>query len=298
VADPDETRRGADERARGLAYALAAYLTWGGMAVYIKALAPVPPLEILAHRVAWSVVFLFGLLVARRRLGLLAHAREVPWHLAASTLLIAANWLVFIWAVGAGRLLEASLGYYVNPLVNVLLGVLFLGERLSRRQLAAVALAGAGVAAMVLRLGGLPWVALALALSFGLYGLVRKRSGLDAAAGLLAETALLAPPAVAYLALLAARGSGAFGREAGQSLLLAAAGVITAVPLVWFALGVQRLRLSTLGLVQYLSPTVQFLLAVLLYGEPFTAAHAAAFGCIWAGLALFSWDALRPRAPA
>lgn len=285
----------ADERRRGLLAALAAYLAWGVLPIYFKALGPVPPPEILAHRIAWSVLLLGGILWWRGRLGLLAQARRVPGWLLASTLLIAANWLTYIWAVTSGHMLEASLGYYVNPLVNVLLGVALLGERLSRARAAAVALAAAGVAVLVVRLGTLPWVALTLAVTFALYGLARKRAGLDPMAGLLAETALLAPAALGLLAWRAADGSGVFGRALGQSALLACAGAVTAVPLVWFAMGVQRLPLSTMGFLQYLSPTLQFLLAVLLYGERFTPAHAAAFGLIWLALGLVSWEAWRRR---
>jgi len=285
----------AEERARGFTAAVAAYLAWGFLPIYFKALHGVPPLEILAHRIAWSVLLLGGILWWRGRLGLLAQARRVPWWLLASTLLIAVNWLTYIWAVTSGHLLEASLGYYVNPLVNVLLGVAFLGERLSRRQAAAVGLAAAGVAVLVVRAGTLPWVALTLAVTFAFYGLARKKAGLDAMAGLLAETALLAPAAVGLLALRAADGSGAFGQAAGQSALLVAAGAVTALPLVWFAMGVQRLPLSAMGLIQYLSPTCQFLLAVALYGEPFTGAHAAAFALIWLALGLSTWDLVRRR---
>jgi chloramphenicol-sensitive protein RarD len=284
---------GPDERARGLGFALAAYLAWGMLPLYFKALAPVPPLEILAHRVVWSVLLLAALLAARggARAFLAAFRRDRLALLALTTALISTNWLVYIWAVQAGRILEASLGYFVNPLVNVLLGVAFLGETLTRRQRAAVLLAGAGVAVLVARAGTFPWISLVLALSFGLYGLLRKRAGIEAVGGLFAETALLAPVALAYLALRAARGEGAFGSSPRMSVLLAAAGAITALPLVWFTLGVHRLRLSTMGLVQYVAPSGQFLLAVLLYREPFGSAHAAAFACIWASLALYSWDA-------
>jgi chloramphenicol-sensitive protein RarD len=194
--------------------------------------------------------------------------------------------------VGVGRILEASLGYFMNPLVNVLLGVLFLHERLNRRQSAAVALAGAGVLAMVVRVGTVPWISLLLAVTFGLYGLVRKKARIDPMLGLLLETALMAPAAAAFLGWRAAEGTGALGSEPGLTFLLLLAGVITAVPLVWFTHGVQRLRYSTLGLVQYLAPTLQFLIAVALYREPFTRAHALAFGCIWLSLAVYSGDAL------
>jgi chloramphenicol-sensitive protein RarD len=288
-----------DERARGLGFALAAYLAWGLLPLNFKALVPTPALEVLAHRVVWSVLLLAALLAARAGAAAFRAAfrpDRLPL-LAATTALIATNWLVYIWAVQAGRVLEASLGYFVNPLVNVLLGVAFLGERLSGRQRVAVLLAAAGVAVLVLRAGTFPWLSLVLALSFGLYGLLRKRAGTDAIAGLLAETALLAPPALLFLALRAATGEGAFGGGARTSLLLVAAGPITALPLVWFTLAVHRLRLSTVGLVQYVAPTGQFLLAVLLYREPFGGAHAAAFACIWASLAIYSWDALaRARA--
>jgi chloramphenicol-sensitive protein RarD len=285
---------GPDERARGLGYALAAYLAWGMLPLYFKALRPVPAVEVLAHRVIWSLVLLAALLAARGAPGAFraAFRRERLPLLAATTTLIATNWLVYIWAVQTGRVLEASLGYFVNPLVNVLLGVLFLGETLSRGQRIAVALAAIGVGVLVVRAGTFPWLSLVLAVSFGLYGLLRKRAGIDAVGGLLAETALLAPPALLYLGLRAASGAGAFGGAAGPSLLLAAAGPITALPLVWFTLAVHRLRLSTVGLVQYLAPTCQFLLAVLLYREPFGAAHAAAFAFIWGSLAIYSWDAL------
>jgi chloramphenicol-sensitive protein RarD len=283
-----------DERARGLGYALAAYLSWGLLPLYFKALAAVPPLEILSHRVVWSLVLLAGLLAARGGAGGfgLSFPRRRLALLAVTTALITTNWLVYIWAVQAERVIEASLGYFLNPLVNVLLGVAFLVETLSIRQRVAVALAGAGVLVLLLRAGTFPWVALVLAVAFGLYGLLRKRAGIDAVGGLFAETALLAPAALAYLVARAVAGSGTFGVAAGPTLLLAAGGAVTALPLVWFTLAVHRLRLSTVGLVQYLAPTSQFLIAVLVFREPFGAAHATAFACIWASLAIYTWDAL------
>jgi chloramphenicol-sensitive protein RarD len=288
-----------EERARGVGAAIAAYLCWGLLPLYFKQLQGVPALEILAHRVVWSVLLLGGLLAWRRDLA----AFTVPFRgaklplLAATTALIACNWLLYIWAVNSGRILEASLGYYVNPLVNVLLGVLFLGERLDGRQKAAVGLAAVGVLVLVVEAGRLPWIALALALSFGLYGLLRKRARIPAVGGLFGETALLAPAALAYLWLRGASGDGALGASPGTSALLVAAGPITALPLVWFTVGVQRLRLSTMGLIQYLAPTGQFLLAVALYREPFGRAHAVAFACIWGSLGIYSWDAIaRSRA--
>jgi chloramphenicol-sensitive protein RarD len=287
------TRPDSEAHARGLAAAIAAYLCWGLLPLYFKQLHGVPALEILAHRVVWSLLLLGGLLAWRRDVSEFTgpfRAGKLPL-LAATTVLIACNWLLYIWAVNTGRILEASLGYYVNPLVNVLLGVLFLGERLNGRQKAAVVVAGIGVLVLVVQAGRLPWIALALALSFGLYGLLRKRAGIPAVGGLFGETALLAPAALVYLWTRGTAGEGVFGDELGKSLLLVAAGPITAFPLIWFTFGVHRLRLSTMGVIQYLAPTGQLLLAVTLYGEPFGRAHAAAFACIWCSLAIYSWDA-------
>jgi chloramphenicol-sensitive protein RarD len=282
-------------RSRGLASALLAYLAWGLFPIYFKLLPGVPALEVLSHRVLWSVVLLGVAAPLLGRGGTVLHALGPGKRLAilASTLLIAANWLTYIWAVQVGRVLEASMGYFVNPLLSVLLGVVFLRERLRRFQVVAIALAGVGVVVLVVRLGTFPWLPLTLALSFGLYGLVRKRAAVDAVGGLLAETALLAPAALALVLLRAHAGVGAFGHDLRVSLLLAAAGPVTAVPLVLFALGVQRLRLATVGILQYLTPTLQFLLAVGLYREPFLPAHALAFGFIWLALAVYTWDSVR-----
>jgi chloramphenicol-sensitive protein RarD len=279
----------------GLAYALGAYLIWGLSPVYFKALSAVPPLEILSHRVAWSVALLAAAVALSGAFGelrrSLASGRALL-TLGATTVLISGNWLLYIWAVNSGHLLEASLGYFVNPLVNVVLGVVFLRESLSRPQILAVTLAGAGVLWLLLGYGRFPWISLTLATTFGLYGLLRKSAGIGAVTGLFAETALLAPAALAYLGIGAAAGTGAFGGGWRISLLLAAAGAITAVPLVWFALAVRRLRLSTMGFLQYLAPSLQFALAVWLYREPFTRSHLVTFGFIWTSLALYSWDAL------
>jgi chloramphenicol-sensitive protein RarD len=282
-----------ETRSRGWASALAAYTLWGLFPIYFKALARVPSLEVLAHRVLWSVALLVPVVAVLRRGATVRQALRTWRGLAAPTsaTLVAVNWLVYIWAVQVGRVVEASLGYFVNPLVSVLLGVAFLGERLRRAQALAVALAGAGVVWLVVALHLVPWLPLSLALSFGLYGLVRKRAGMDPVGGLLAETALLAPAALGYLAV---RGpANAFGNGPGMSALLAAAGPITTVPLILFADGVRRLPLSTVGLLQYVTPTLQFLLGVAVFREAFTPAHAVAFACIWSALVLYSWDALR-----
>ena len=289
-----------DPGSAGFAAASAAYLIWGLSPIYFKALRPSPPLEILAHRVVWSVAFLAATVALSGRWGTVRDALAKPRVravLALTTVLISCNWLLYIWAVNGGRVLEASLGYFVNPLVNVALGAVVLRESLSRRQLVAVAIAAAGVAVLVVRAGALPWVSLALALSFGLYGLLRKTAQVDALGGLFVETALLAPVSLGYLAVRHGRGEGTFGGAPGPSLLLAAAGLITAVPLVLFAVGVRRLRLSTIGLVQFIAPTTQFLLAVALYREPLSSAHVAAFALIWLSLAIYASD-LRFSAPA
>jgi len=292
---PDRGRRGA-----GLASAVAAYGMWGLLPLYFKAMPAVGALEILAHRVAGSALLLAIVIAAWRGREGFARLRAARLRvLVATTALIAVNWGLYIWAVQAGRVLEASLGYFVNPLVNVALGVGFLHETLRPRQRAAFLLAGAGVLALVVSTGTIPWIALVLATTFGFYGLLRKRADVEPVGGLFAETALLAPAAFAFLGWLAARGEGAFGRSPKETLLLALAGAITSVPLLAFGHAVRHLRLSTLGIVQYLAPTGQFLLAVLAFGEPFGRAQAFAFACIWGALAIYTWDAIASsRAPA
>lgn len=284
----------------GVAYALGSFLIWGLGPLYFKAIGVVPPLEILAHRVVWSVL-LVGLLVLAvgRSAAAWAALRSPPRRLLiyiATTLLVSANWFSFIWGIDEGRLVEISLGYYINPLVNVLLGVVFLKERLSRRKLVAVAVACVGVLTMVGAAGVFPWLSLLVAGTFGFYALLRKMAGIDPLVGLLVETALLAPMALFYLILLDSRGTGAFGAHGlGFDLLLAASGAITAVPLLLFNAGARRLQLSTIGLMQYLAPTGHLLLGTLVYGEPFTGAHGVAFACIWTALGLYSFDTYTTR---
>jgi chloramphenicol-sensitive protein RarD len=282
----------------GVLAAASAYLIWGLFPIYFHALRGVPAGEVLAHRVAWSALFMAALVTALRRWpSVLVQLRRpgVLRGLTASALFISTNWLVYIWAVQSGRVLEASLGYFITPLISVLFGVAFLREPLSRRQVAAVALAAVGVLWLVLQVGKVPWVALTLAASFGIYGLLRKQLAVDAIAGLLAEVAVLAPLAVGWLLWLAWRGEGHLGASPGVTALLTLTGVVTAVPLMLFAVGVRRLALATVGLVAYCNPTTQFALAVWRFGETFTAAHAVAFGCIWASLALYSSEALFRR---
>lgn len=279
----------ADSRAGTLA-AFGAFLCWGLFGLYFKALAGLPAAEVLAHRVLGGALFAVVLVVA---IGGLADVRRLLadrsalLRLGASAIAIAINWGVFVWAVAHGRALEASLGYYIYPLVSVLLGRLLLGEQLSRRQWGAIALVAVGVGWQVSHGSGMPWVALVLALSFGAYGLLRKTIAVPALAGLLVETLWLAPLAVGYLALA----GGGIAPQAGTATigLLALAGPLTAVPLALFAYGARRLRLSTIGLMMYMNPTVQMLVAVFALGETFTSAHAVTFAAIWAGVALYAW---------
>jgi len=283
----------------GVLFGLAAFLWWGLVPIYFKAVAHVSPWEVLAHRIVWSVVLLAVLMRVYRRWPAAVEAvrcRQTVVTLLGTTVLIALNWFVFIWAVGNDRLLEASLGYFINPLVNVLLGFVFLRERLRRWQWISVALAAAGVIYLTWRLGTLPTVGLLLAGSFGFYGLLRKTARVDALVGLTLETTLLAPLALAYLLYLASQEACAFGFQSRQTdVLLALAGVITAVPLLWFANAARRLRLATIGFLQYLAPSLQFMLAVLVYGEPFSTSHLTAFACIWTALAIYSVDTARSR---
>ncbi len=291
----------ATKQRAGVLFGLAAYGWWGFVPLYFKAVARVPPLEVLAHRVLWSLLLLTVLLTLRGRLplfGSLLKNRRSLAVLGLTTLLIAANWLVFIWAVANDRVLQASFGYFITPLLNVLLGVLVLGERLRRLQVAAVMLAGLGVLWLSIRLGGLPLVSLALAGSFSLYGLLRKLVPTDGTLGLAAETLLLSPAALAWL-LVREQGAGTafLHAGAGTAWLLAAGGIVTALPLIWFAEAARRLPYATVGFLQFLSPTLQFLLAVVLFHETFTSSHAVAFGLIWAALGLYSWDTLHHAAP-
>jgi chloramphenicol-sensitive protein RarD len=273
---------------------LGAYAIWAMFPIYMQLLAAVPPVEIVAQRILWSVLLLAVIVTLMRRWRTIAEALRDPrliGLLCLSATLIAVNWLVYIWAVLHNHVLATSLGYFINPLVNVGLGMILLGERLRRLQLWAVGLAGIGVAALALAGGAALLIALALALSFGSYGLVRKIAPVDALAGLLIETAVLAPLAAAWLLWLGP--TPAFGADLGQDILLALSGVITAVPLLLFAAAAKRMRYATLGLLQYLTPSLLFLQAVLLFGEELRPVHFFTFACIWTGVALYAWDSLR-----
>ncbi|HSR70098.1 MAG TPA: EamA family transporter RarD [Acidobacteriota bacterium] len=280
----------------GVLYGGGAFLIWGLLPAFWKLLQAVPALEILCHRVLWSALFGALLISYKRRwkeIPQILHSGRTMAALSASTLIIGSNWLIFIWAVNNGYLLETSLGYFINPLLNVLLGILFLQERLSRLQGLSVLLAGLAVLYLTLDYGEFPWVSMALALTFAFYGLVRKKAPVGALMGLGLETFLLTLPAAAYLGWLEWTGAGAFGGGGGLAWLLAAAGPATFIPLLFFNEGAKRLPLSTLGLLQYLGPTLHFLLAVFAYDEEFTRSHLITFTLIWTALALFSIEMLR-----
>ncbi|RPE79742.1 EamA family transporter RarD [Vulcaniibacterium tengchongense] len=297
----------AAERRSGLLVAAAAFVLWGLMPLFWHLLKAVPSLQIVAHRIVWGALMVGAWLLWKQGRGwlraILARPRAAGM-LALSGLLIAFNWGLYIWAVNAGHVVETSLGYFINPLLNVVLGVAFLHERLNRTQWAAVGLATAGVAWLALRYGQPPWIALALALSFGLYGLVRKLVAVDAVAGLGAESVYLFLPALALMLWGESHGMGGFlgGWGWRLDLLLVLGGALTALPLIGFAYAVRRVPLSVVGLMQYIAPTLQFLLGVLFFREPFDATRAFGFACIWAGLAVFAgeglWRSRRPVVPA
>ena len=280
----------------GVALAASAFFIWGLSPIYWKALASVPAFEILMHRMIWSFVFLMPLVVLQGHLSELVAALRsgrTLLILLLTTLLVACNWFLFIWAINSGHILQTSLGYYINPLVNVLLGVVFLKERLRRLQLLAVGLAAVGVTYLTISYGQFPWVSLALAFSFGFYGLVRKVAPVGALVGLTLETFLLSIPAVAYLIYLDWAAGGAF-IHAGTtvSLLLVGAALVTGLPLLLFTMGARMLRLSTVGFLQYIAPSCTFLLAVFIYREPLVPSQLFTFAMIWTALAIYSYDSL------
>ena len=291
MSDPHSQRRA------GLLFGLGAYLAWGVMPLYFKALAHVSALEIVAHRVIWSMVFMAALVALWRRWPAIRAALgtgRVLITLLITTLLIGTNWLIFIYAVVSGHVLEASLGYYLNPLVNVLLGVVLLKEKLSRAQVFATLLAAAGVAVLSAGAGSGLWISLTLAATFAVYGFLRKIVAVDSLEGLSIETALLSPLALAWLVWLQADGSAAFASVTlTTDLLLVLGGAVTAIPLLMFTAAARRLPYSTLGFLQYVAPSLQFLLAVLAFGEPLTTAHLICFAAIWTALAIFSFEGLR-----
>lgn len=287
----DRTIPDRQRAALGVIYGIAAFGAWGLFPIYFKAVSRVAPLEVMAHRAIWSAVFLLLVMGARSELAQVVAILREPRRavvLLASTMLLAANWLLFIWAVAHKLVLQASLGYFINPLVNVLLAMLFLRERLRLWQWVGIAITTAGVTFQSLRCGGLPWIALLLAITFSSYGLIRKVVKADAMAGLTVETLLMAPFAIAYVVWSGMAGHAAFAAgDTRINLLLLSAGVLTSVPLIWFVNATRRLRYTTVGVLQYLAPTGQFLLAVLAYDEPFTRQHLLSFTLVWTGIAVY-----------
>ncbi len=302
-AQPSPTQSAQDaakDRGRGMPALVAAFTIWGLLPLYLRPLGAVPALQIMAHRSLWCCLCVLGWLALAGELSQVWRALGNPrtrLRLAVTACLITTNWLVYVWAVGHGRVVESSLGYFINPLVNVLLGVFVLRERLNRPQWLAVLLAATGVAYLTWLAGKPPFIALVLAVSFGTYGLMRKTLPVEPLAGLAAETLLIAPLSAAYLVWSELHGAGSLGHASTfVSGLLLLGGPLTAIPLALFAFGARRVAYATVGLVQYIGPSMQLLLAVFLYREPFTSARAIGFACIWAALALYAWDGWRRSA--
>lgn len=276
------------ETRTGLIAGLGAYCLWGLLPLYLKLLTGIPASDVLANRILWSLLLIGGIMVATgggARLRAVIVQPRLMLLLITSAVLIAANWLIYTWAVLNGHVLDTSLGYFINPLISIIFGVVLLGERLARTQWLAVGLATTGVAVIAIANGALPLISLGVALSFALYGLVRKFAAVDAVTGLLVETIILTPVALGWLLT---RPDGLFSRPAATEALLIAGGALTAVPLLLFGIATRWLKLSTIGLMQYIAPTMVFLLAVFLFGEVLTTSRLFAFGCIWAGLALYT----------
>jgi chloramphenicol-sensitive protein RarD len=295
VPSSPSSAQSAAAKAGALAAAVC-YFSWGLVPLYWKQLAEINPVELIAHRHVWSLVFVLILVAAQRSFGEVRAALATPRSLGLNFLsatLLTANWLVYVWGVNTGHVIECSLGYFLVPLVNVALGRWVLHERLRRVQWIAIACAATGVAVMIAQLGQPPWIALALAGTWGAYGLLRKKSPLGSLTGLTVETLLLAPFAVGFLLWQNHTGAGALGRvDASTHALVLSAGVITAIPLLLFAFGARRIRLSTMGLLQYLAPSVQFVLGVWVYHETISRERLTGFAFIWAGLALYTADNL------
>ena len=288
-------------------YAASAFLLWGLFPLYFKAVDAVPPVELLAHRVVWSLVFVVLVLAARRQWGWLAPLRRQPRVIgtfALSAALLGVNWCIYIWAVHNDRVVDASLGYYINPMVSVLLGLVMLNERLRPGQWVAISIAFAGVVWFAWHAGGFPWIALSLALTFGIYGLLRKTGALGPLEGLALESMILAPVGLAWLAWLAWKGQSGFASiTPAMQALVAASGPITAIPLLLFAAGARKIPLSVLGLLQYVGPSMQLMLAIWLFDEPFGPERLTGFVLIWLALALYSAESAwrnwgrRPASP-
>lgn len=285
----------------GIFYGLGAYLLWGVLPIYWKLLQHVEAMEILANRFLWSAVFVFLLLLATGKLNIFMQETKAIFSMkktaccmVLAAIMISFNWGIFIWAVEAGRIVETSMGYYISPLMNVLFGVVFLRERLAKLQIAAVSCAAVGIGVIIVHNGGLPWVALTLPLTFAFYGLLKKIIIAQPMTSILLETLLISPLAAGYLYYLSINEGTVYQScDMNTLLLLAGAGAVTATPMLLFTACARKLPLNIVGFLQYISPSISLMIGVLIYGEPFTGTTATAFGCIWAGLALFIWSQLR-----
>jgi len=285
---------GMEPATRGFLYALSAYLLWGFLPFYMKAVGHIPASEVVAHRIVWSVPIAGLVLVWLGRTADIKRALKTPRMLAMGALtasIVTINWGLYVWAIGAGRTIEAALGYYINPLFSVFLGFVVLRERLTRSQIAAILLAILAVAILTVEQGGLPWVSLGLAVSWGFYALFKKTLPIGPAQGFFLEILLLSLPALGYILYLQSNGQGHFGGT-GQSdmWLLVCSGFVTAIPLILYANGAKLLRLSTIGIMQYIAPTIVFLVAVFVFREPFSGERLVAFAFIWVGLVIYSWS--------
>jgi chloramphenicol-sensitive protein RarD len=281
------------EATRGFVFALSAYLLWGFLPLYMKMVAHIPPVEVVAHRILWSVPVAGIVLLALGRTADIKAAFRQPRTLLMAALtaaIITVNWGIYVWAIAVDRTVETALGYYINPLVTVLLGAALLGERLNRYQLVAVALAVAAVGVLTVDAGGLPWVSLVLALSFAAYGYLRKTLPVGPSQGFFLEVLILSVPCLAYVIWLEAAGQGHFTDSMENVGLLMFAGPATAIPLILYAFGAKLLRISTIGIMQYISPTMIAIIAVFVFGEPFGTARIVAFALIWTALALYTWS--------
>lgn len=283
-----------DRNRTGVLAALAAFFLWGVLPVFWKQIAFLPPPSIVAQRTLWSLVILWFIVIARRETSALSAAFRQPqstaWHLLSGALL-ASNWLLYVWATLNDRILEGALGYYLNPFFNMLFGVLWFGERHSRLQLTAIGIALCGVAIQIPAVGRFPWVALALALTFSLYAVVKKRSPLGSRLSLTVETSLLAPVALGWLLFHSTSPAAAFGGTWPHALLVVATGVATTLPLLFFGHAAKSIRLTTLGILQFLGPTLQFLIGWLLYSEPMSPTRLASFALIWLAIAIYAAEA-------
>lgn len=279
----------------GVLFGLAAFTAWGFLPAYWKQMQAVSPFEILCHRIVWSCFFLFAIICFQKRWEEVRGIVRTPAKLKGLILsgsLIGFNWFVYIWAVNSGRVVETSLGYYINPMINVLIGYLLLGETFSRLQYTAVAFAAAGVVYSLIAYGALPYFALTLALTFAFYGYLRKKIQAPPIPGLLVETLVLFVPAFAYLMFRIISGESYFIKDGELTFWMIGSGVVTSLPLLWFAAAARRLNLSTIGILQYLAPSIAFILGVFVYKEAFTHHHLITFGCIWAGVFLYTWESL------